>query len=83
MVYNRSHPGQPYLSTLGIGGCAHLIPSTTTMTSYYDSNDDLGKMAQQRYSALESDMAAEITPATQDDGVAPTVTPIADIEMCL
>ncbi|KAH9270829.1 hypothetical protein BASA83_006981 [Batrachochytrium salamandrivorans] len=30
-----------------------------------------------------SDMAAEITPATQDDGVAPTVTPIADVEMCL
>ncbi|KAH9263731.1 hypothetical protein BASA83_012846 [Batrachochytrium salamandrivorans] len=30
-----------------------------------------------------SDMAAEITPAIQDDGVAPTVTPIADIEMCL
>ncbi|KAH9276693.1 hypothetical protein BASA83_000826 [Batrachochytrium salamandrivorans] len=30
-----------------------------------------------------SDMAAEITPATQDDGVSPTVTPIADIEMCL
>ncbi|KAH6592859.1 hypothetical protein BASA50_007787 [Batrachochytrium salamandrivorans] len=30
-----------------------------------------------------SDMAAEITPATQDDGVAPTVAPIADVEMCL
>ncbi|KAH9263262.1 hypothetical protein BASA83_013374 [Batrachochytrium salamandrivorans] len=30
-----------------------------------------------------SDMAAEITPAIQDDGVAPTVTPIADVEMCL
>ncbi|KAH6596411.1 hypothetical protein BASA50_005117 [Batrachochytrium salamandrivorans] len=30
-----------------------------------------------------SDTAAEITPATQDDGVAPTVTPIADVEMCL
>ncbi|KAH9271808.1 hypothetical protein BASA83_005910 [Batrachochytrium salamandrivorans] len=30
-----------------------------------------------------SDMAAEITPATQDDGVTPTVTPIADAEMCL
>ncbi|KAH6598116.1 hypothetical protein BASA50_003997 [Batrachochytrium salamandrivorans] len=30
-----------------------------------------------------SDMAAEITPATQDDGVSPTVTPIADVEMCL
>ncbi|KAH9250178.1 hypothetical protein BASA81_012056 [Batrachochytrium salamandrivorans] len=29
------------------------------------------------------DMAAEITPAIQDDGVAPTVTPIADVEMCL
>ncbi|KAH9271280.1 hypothetical protein BASA83_006603 [Batrachochytrium salamandrivorans] len=29
------------------------------------------------------EMAAEITPATQDDGVAPTVTPIADVEMCL
>ncbi|KAH9264856.1 hypothetical protein BASA83_011602 [Batrachochytrium salamandrivorans] len=28
-----------------------------------------------------SDMAAEITPATQDDGVTPTVTPIADVEM--
>ncbi|KAH6579706.1 hypothetical protein BASA60_003179 [Batrachochytrium salamandrivorans] len=27
-------------------------------------------------------MAAEITPAIQDDGVAPTVTPIADVEMC-
>ncbi|KAH6591488.1 hypothetical protein BASA50_008664 [Batrachochytrium salamandrivorans] len=30
-----------------------------------------------------SDTAAEITPATQDDGVTPTVTPIADVEMCL
>ncbi|KAH6598903.1 hypothetical protein BASA50_003410 [Batrachochytrium salamandrivorans] len=30
-----------------------------------------------------SDMAAEITPAIQDDGVTPTVTPIADVEMCL
>ncbi|KAH6580396.1 hypothetical protein BASA50_003947 [Batrachochytrium salamandrivorans] len=30
-----------------------------------------------------SDTAAEITPATQDDGATPTVTPIADIEMCL
>ncbi|KAH6596827.1 hypothetical protein BASA50_004895 [Batrachochytrium salamandrivorans] len=30
-----------------------------------------------------SDMAAEITPAIQVDGVSPTVTPIADIEMCL
>ncbi|KAH9277213.1 hypothetical protein BASA83_000075 [Batrachochytrium salamandrivorans] len=30
-----------------------------------------------------SDMAAEVTPATQDDGVTPTVTPIADVEMCL
>ncbi|KAH9269803.1 hypothetical protein BASA83_008120 [Batrachochytrium salamandrivorans] len=30
-----------------------------------------------------SDMAAEVTPATQVDGVTPTVTPIADIEMCL
>ncbi|KAH9263317.1 hypothetical protein BASA83_013316 [Batrachochytrium salamandrivorans] len=30
-----------------------------------------------------SDMTAEVTPATQDDGVAPTVTPIADVEMCL
>ncbi|KAH9266524.1 hypothetical protein BASA83_010508 [Batrachochytrium salamandrivorans] len=29
------------------------------------------------------DMAAEVTPATQDDGVTPTVTPIADVEMCL
>ncbi|KAH6580891.1 hypothetical protein BASA61_009346 [Batrachochytrium salamandrivorans] len=28
-----------------------------------------------------SDMAAEVTPAIQDDGVAPTVTPIADVEM--
>ncbi|KAH9266234.1 hypothetical protein BASA83_010711 [Batrachochytrium salamandrivorans] len=32
---------------------------------------------------LPSDTAAEITPATQDDGVTPTVTPIADVEMCL
>ncbi|KAH9251768.1 hypothetical protein BASA81_010334 [Batrachochytrium salamandrivorans] len=30
-----------------------------------------------------SDMAARVTPATQDDGVAPTATPIADVEMCL
>ncbi|KAH9244683.1 hypothetical protein BASA81_017908 [Batrachochytrium salamandrivorans] len=30
-----------------------------------------------------SDMAAEITSAAQDDGVTPTVTPIADVEMCL
>ncbi|KAH9246380.1 hypothetical protein BASA81_016070 [Batrachochytrium salamandrivorans] len=30
-----------------------------------------------------SDMAAEITPAIQDDGATPTVTPIADVEMCL
>ncbi|KAH9272315.1 hypothetical protein BASA83_005408 [Batrachochytrium salamandrivorans] len=30
-----------------------------------------------------SDMAAEITSAIQVDGVAPTVTPIADVEMCL
>ncbi|KAH6598667.1 hypothetical protein BASA50_003702 [Batrachochytrium salamandrivorans] len=30
-----------------------------------------------------SDMAAEVTPAIQVDGVTPTVTPIADIEMCL
>ncbi|KAH9252182.1 hypothetical protein BASA81_009934 [Batrachochytrium salamandrivorans] len=30
-----------------------------------------------------SDTAAEVTPAIQDDGVAPTVTPIADVEMCL
>ncbi|KAH9255026.1 hypothetical protein BASA81_006971 [Batrachochytrium salamandrivorans] len=30
-----------------------------------------------------SDMAAEVTPAIQDDGVAPTVTPIADVKMCL
>ncbi|KAH9252312.1 hypothetical protein BASA83_005430 [Batrachochytrium salamandrivorans] len=29
------------------------------------------------------DTAAEITPAIQVDGVAPTVTPIADVEMCL
>ncbi|KAH9249341.1 hypothetical protein BASA81_012959 [Batrachochytrium salamandrivorans] len=28
-------------------------------------------------------MAAEITPAIQVDGVTPTVTPIADVEMCL
>ncbi|KAH6571641.1 hypothetical protein BASA60_007037 [Batrachochytrium salamandrivorans] len=28
-----------------------------------------------------SDMAAEVTPAIQIDGVAPTVTPIADVEM--
>ncbi|KAH6600886.1 hypothetical protein BASA50_001993 [Batrachochytrium salamandrivorans] len=30
-----------------------------------------------------SDTAAEVTPATQDDGATPTVTPIADVEMCL
>ncbi|KAH6593467.1 hypothetical protein BASA61_004304 [Batrachochytrium salamandrivorans] len=30
-----------------------------------------------------SDMAAEVTSATQDDGATPTVTPIADVEMCL
>ncbi|KAH9251873.1 hypothetical protein BASA81_010193 [Batrachochytrium salamandrivorans] len=30
-----------------------------------------------------SDTAAEVTSATQDDGVAPTVTSIADVEMCL
>ncbi|KAH9255934.1 hypothetical protein BASA83_005530 [Batrachochytrium salamandrivorans] len=30
-----------------------------------------------------SDMAAEVTSAIQDDGVTPTVTPIADVEMCL
>ncbi|KAH9267930.1 hypothetical protein BASA83_009642 [Batrachochytrium salamandrivorans] len=30
-----------------------------------------------------SDMAAEVTPAIQVDGATPTVTPIADIEMCL
>ncbi|KAH9247894.1 hypothetical protein BASA81_014491 [Batrachochytrium salamandrivorans] len=30
-----------------------------------------------------SDMAAGVTPAIQVDGVTPTVTPIADIEMCL
>ncbi|KAH9271080.1 hypothetical protein BASA83_006834 [Batrachochytrium salamandrivorans] len=30
-----------------------------------------------------SDMAAEITPAIQVDGVTPTVTPIVDVEMCL
>ncbi|KAH6588425.1 hypothetical protein BASA50_010740 [Batrachochytrium salamandrivorans] len=29
------------------------------------------------------EMAAEITPAIQDDGATPTVTPIADVEMCL
>ncbi|KAH9244210.1 hypothetical protein BASA81_018390 [Batrachochytrium salamandrivorans] len=29
------------------------------------------------------DMAAEVNPAIQDDGVTPTVTPIADVEMCL
>ncbi|KAH6573326.1 hypothetical protein BASA60_006100 [Batrachochytrium salamandrivorans] len=29
------------------------------------------------------DTAAEITPAIQVDGVTPTVTPIADVEMCL
>ncbi|KAH9270983.1 hypothetical protein BASA83_006939 [Batrachochytrium salamandrivorans] len=29
------------------------------------------------------EMAAGVTPAIQDDGVAPTVTPIADVEMCL
>ncbi|KAH9273742.1 hypothetical protein BASA83_003734 [Batrachochytrium salamandrivorans] len=29
------------------------------------------------------EMAAGVTPATQVDGVTPTVTPIADIEMCL
>ncbi|KAH6587261.1 hypothetical protein BASA50_001394 [Batrachochytrium salamandrivorans] len=29
-----------------------------------------------------SDMAAEVTPATQDDGATLTVTPIADVEMC-
>ncbi|KAH9245179.1 hypothetical protein BASA81_017356 [Batrachochytrium salamandrivorans] len=29
------------------------------------------------------EMAAEVTPATQDDGATPTVTPIADVEMCL
>ncbi|KAH6564324.1 hypothetical protein BASA83_001481 [Batrachochytrium salamandrivorans] len=29
------------------------------------------------------EMAAEVTPAIQDDGVAPTVTPIADVEMYL
>ncbi|KAH9256860.1 hypothetical protein BASA81_004973 [Batrachochytrium salamandrivorans] len=28
-----------------------------------------------------SDMAAEVNPAIQDDGVTPTVTPIADVEM--
>ncbi|KAH6591878.1 hypothetical protein BASA50_008391 [Batrachochytrium salamandrivorans] len=30
-----------------------------------------------------SDMAAGVTPAIQDDSIAPTVTPIADVEMCL
>ncbi|KAH9245695.1 hypothetical protein BASA81_016800 [Batrachochytrium salamandrivorans] len=30
-----------------------------------------------------SDMAAEVTPAIQVDGATPTVTPIADVEMCL
>ncbi|KAH6585977.1 hypothetical protein BASA50_000920 [Batrachochytrium salamandrivorans] len=30
-----------------------------------------------------SDTAAEVTPAIQDDGATPTVTPIADVEMCL
>ncbi|KAH9264327.1 hypothetical protein BASA83_012219 [Batrachochytrium salamandrivorans] len=30
-----------------------------------------------------SDTAAEVNLAIQDDGVAPTVTPIADVEMCL
>ncbi|KAH6598009.1 hypothetical protein BASA61_002994 [Batrachochytrium salamandrivorans] len=30
-----------------------------------------------------SDMAAEVTPAIQDDGVTPTVTPIADVEIRL
>ncbi|KAH6587908.1 hypothetical protein BASA61_006178 [Batrachochytrium salamandrivorans] len=30
-----------------------------------------------------SDMAAEITPAIQDDGVTPTVTPIADVEITI
>ncbi|KAH6595989.1 hypothetical protein BASA50_005462 [Batrachochytrium salamandrivorans] len=30
-----------------------------------------------------SNITAEVTSATQDDGVAPTVTPIADVEMCL
>ncbi|KAH9255931.1 hypothetical protein BASA81_005966 [Batrachochytrium salamandrivorans] len=30
-----------------------------------------------------SDMAAEVTSATQDDGATPTVTPIADVEMYL
>ncbi|KAH9267413.1 hypothetical protein BASA83_009952 [Batrachochytrium salamandrivorans] len=30
-----------------------------------------------------SDTAVEVTPAIQNDGVAPTVTPIADVEMCL
>ncbi|KAH9268482.1 hypothetical protein BASA83_009325 [Batrachochytrium salamandrivorans] len=31
---------------------------------------------------LPFDTAAEITPAIQDDGATPTVTPIADVEMC-
>ncbi|KAH9253457.1 hypothetical protein BASA81_008503 [Batrachochytrium salamandrivorans] len=30
-----------------------------------------------------SEMAAGVTSATQDDGATPTVTPIADVEMCL
>ncbi|KAH9265632.1 hypothetical protein BASA83_011033 [Batrachochytrium salamandrivorans] len=30
-----------------------------------------------------SDTAAEVNPAIQDDGATPTVTPIADVEMCL
>ncbi|KAH9245412.1 hypothetical protein BASA81_017121 [Batrachochytrium salamandrivorans] len=30
-----------------------------------------------------SDMAAGVNPAIQDDGATPTVTPIADVEMCL
>ncbi|KAH9246653.1 hypothetical protein BASA81_015778 [Batrachochytrium salamandrivorans] len=30
-----------------------------------------------------SDTAAGVNPATQDDGATPTVTPIADVEMCL
>ncbi|KAH9244710.1 hypothetical protein BASA81_017872 [Batrachochytrium salamandrivorans] len=30
-----------------------------------------------------SKMAAGVNPATQDDGATPTVTPIADVEMCL
>ncbi|KAH9274317.1 hypothetical protein BASA83_003315 [Batrachochytrium salamandrivorans] len=32
--------------------------------------------------APPSDMAAEVNPAIQVDGVAPTVTPIADVEVC-